>query len=132
MGCDAKFGQHGGDSSVVVCAADLFTVAVRELKDDSILLVYTDAVKASEVSSQFLQPVGGRRPQVFDGCASVEQIEFLLHPAPEFAPNSAGRFGVAPVVNIGARRIAEAGDHKNSIPEYPLFMYGHKMEAFRA
>ena len=117
---------------MVICTANFFTGTIRELKDDSILLVYTDAVKTSEVSSQLLQPVGGRRPQVFDGCASVEQIEFLLHPAPEFAPNSAGRFGIAPVVNIGARRIAEAGDHKSSIPEYPLFMYGYKMEAFRA
>src|SRR5260370_42183600 len=97
MGCDAKFGQHDGDSSVVICAANFFTGAIRELKDDSILLVYTYAVKTSEVSSQFLQPVGGRRPQVFDGCASVEQIEFLLHPVSEFAPNSARRFGVAPV-----------------------------------
>jgi hypothetical protein len=117
---------------VVICAANLFTVAIRELKDDSILLVHPNAVKAIEISSQFLQSVGGRSPQVFDRCASVQQIELLLHPAPEFASNSAGRLGVAPVVNIGARRIPEAGDHKDIIPEYPLFVYGYELEAFDA
>jgi hypothetical protein len=103
---------------VVICAANLFTVAIRELKDDSILLVHTDAVKASEISSQFLQVVGGRRPQVLHGCASIQQIEFALHPAPELASNPTG-FGIAPVVDVGAGRISETGDHKNSIPEYP-------------
>jgi len=32
-------------------------------------------------------------------------IEFLLHPTPELAANPAGRLAVAPVVNIGSRRI---------------------------
>jgi hypothetical protein len=123
MGCDTKFGQHGGDSSVVIYAANLFTVAIHELKDDAILLVHADTVKASEISSQPLQSVGGRRPQIFDGCASVEQIEFLLHPAPELAPNPTGRFGIAPVIDVGTGRILETGDHLYSIPEYPLVMY---------
>jgi hypothetical protein len=117
MGCDAKFWQHGRDSSVVVCAANLFTIAIRELEDDSILLVHADTVKINEM--QLLQSVGGRHPQVLDGCAGIQQIEFLLHPAPELASNPAGRFGVAPVIDVGGRCIAETGDHKDSIPEYP-------------
>jgi hypothetical protein len=115
---------------VIICAANLCTVAICELEYDSILLVHANTVKASEISSQLLQSVGGRYPQVFDGCAGIQQIEFALHPAPEFAANPAGRFGVAPVIDIGTGRIPEAGDHKDSIPEYPLFMYGFEMEAF--
>jgi len=130
MGCDAKFWQHGRNSSVVVYAANLFTVAIRELEDDSILLVHADTVKASEISSQLLQPVGGRYPQILDGCAGIQRIEFALHPAPELASNPAGRFGVTPVIDVGTRRIPEAGDHKDSIPEYRLFMYGCRREGF--
>jgi hypothetical protein len=115
---------------VVICAANLFTVAIHELKDDAILLVHADTVKASEIPSQLLQPVGGRYPQVFDGCAGIPQIEFAPHPAPKFASNPAGRFGVAPVIDVGTGRIPEAGDHKDIIPEYPLFMYGCEREAF--
>src|ERR1700692_1290968 len=37
MGCNSKFWQHGRDSSVVVYAANLFTFAVHEPEDDSIL-----------------------------------------------------------------------------------------------
>jgi len=103
---------------VRIGAANLFTVAVRELKDDSVPLVDADAVKASPVSAQLFQPIRRRYPQVFDRCAGVQQIEFLLHPTPELAANPAGRLAVAPVVNIGSRRIPEAGDHKDSIPEY--------------
>jgi hypothetical protein len=33
------------------------------------------------------------------------------------------------VIDFGSRRIPEAGDHKDSIPEYPLFRYGCEMEA---
>jgi hypothetical protein len=128
MGCDAKFWQHGCDSSVIVCAANLFTIAVRELEDDSILPVHADTVKTNEISPQLLQPVGGRHPQVLDGCAGIQQIEFLLHPAPELASNPAGRFGVAPVIDVGGRYIPETGDHRNSIPEYPLCMYGFERE----
>jgi hypothetical protein len=130
MGCDAKFWQHGRDSSVVVCAANLFTIAVRELEDDSILLVHADTVKTNEISPQLLQSVGGRHPQVLDGCAGIQQIEFLLHPAPELASNPAGRFGVAPVIDVGGRYIPKTGDHKNSIPEYSLSMYIFEAEAF--
>jgi len=114
---------------VVVYAANLFTFAVHEPEDDSILLVYANTAKAGEISPELLQPVGGRYPQVLNGCASIQQIEFALHPAPEFASNPAGRFAVAPVIDVGSRLIPEAGDHKDSIPEYPLFMYGFEMEA---
>jgi len=51
----------------------------------------------------------------------------LLDPAPEFASNPAGRFAGAPVIDVGSRRIPEAGDHKDSIPEYPIFMYNCEM-----
>jgi hypothetical protein len=115
---------------VVICAANLFTGAIRELKDDSILLVHADAVKAIEISSQLLKPVGGRCPQVLHGRASIQQIEFALHPVPEFAANSAGRFGVAPVIDVGTGCIPETGDHQDSIPEYPLVMYRFEMEEF--
>jgi hypothetical protein len=102
---------------VVVCAANLFTVAIRKLEDDSILSVHSDTVKASEISFELLQPVGGRYPQIIDGCAGIQQIEFALDAAPEFASNPAGRFAVAPVIDIGTRRIPKAGDHKR---EYTL------------
>jgi hypothetical protein len=130
MGCDAKFWQHGRDSSVVVYAANLFTFAVHEPEDDSILLVHANTVKAGKISPELLQPVGGRYPQVLDGCAGIQQIEFVLYPAPELASNPTGRFGVAPVIDVGSRLIPETGDHKDSIPEYPLFMYEFEMEAF--
>jgi hypothetical protein len=112
MGCDAKFWQHGDDSSMIISAANFFTFAVREFEYDSILLVHADTVKASEIPPQLLQSIGGRYPQVLDGRAGVEQIEFLLQPTPQLASNPAGSFAVAPVVDVGSRRIPEAGDHK--------------------
>jgi hypothetical protein len=115
---------------VVVYAANLFIFAIHEPEDDSILLVHVNTVKASEISPELLQPVGGRYPQVLDGCASIQQVEFVLHPAPELASNPTGRFGVAPVIDVGSGLIPETGDHKDSIPEYPLFMYGFEMEIF--
>jgi hypothetical protein len=129
MGCDAKFWQHSGDSSVVIGAANAFTVAVRKFEYNSILLVYADAVVASEVPPQLLQSIGGRRSQVLDRCAGIQQIEFLLYPAPKIASNSAGRFAVAPVVDIDSCRIPETGDHEASIPEYPRSMYSGEMGA---
>jgi hypothetical protein len=101
---------------MVIYTANLFTVAVRELEDDSILLAHADTVIAREISSQPLKSVSGRYPQVIDGCTGVQQIEFLPHPAPELASNPAGRFAVAPVINVGSCRIRETGDHKRSIP----------------
>jgi hypothetical protein len=134
MSSDPQFWQHDVDSSVVqvlviISTANLFTSPVGKLEYDSILLVHADTVKAGQISFQFLQPVGGRCPQILDRRASVQQIEFLLHPAPKFASNSTGRFAVAPVIDVGGRRISEAGDHKGSIPEYPLSMYSPKLEA---
>jgi hypothetical protein len=117
---------------VVVYAANLFTFAVHEPEDDSILLVHANTVKAGKISPELLQPVGGRYPQVLDGCAGIQQIEFVLYPAPELASNPTGRFGVAPVIDVGSRLIPETGDHKDSIPEYPLFMYEFETEAFYA
>jgi hypothetical protein len=114
---------------VVVYAANLFTFAVHEPEDDSILLVHANTVKAGEISPELFQTVGGRYPQVLNGCAGIQQIEFALYPAPELASNPTGRFGVVPVIDVGSRLIPETGDHKDSIPEYPLFMYGFEMEA---
>ena len=114
---------------MVIGAANLLAVAVRESKDDSILLINADTPKASEISATLFEAIGGRCPQILDRRASVQQIEFLLHPAPKFASNSTGRFAVAPVIDVGGRRISEAGDHKGSIPEYPLSMYSPKLEA---
>src|SRR5260221_5979846 len=125
MGCDAKFGQHSGDSSMIISAANFFTFAVREFEYESILLVHADTVKASAIPPQLLQSIGGRHPQIFDGRTCIQQIEFLLQPTPQLASNAAGSFAVAPVVDVGSRRIPEAGDHKDNIPEYPAFMDGN-------
>src|ERR1700737_5137870 len=111
------------DSSVVIRAANLFTIAVREFEYNSILLVHANTVKAGEIAPQLVLSIGRRDPQVVDGCASIQQIEFLLHPTPQLAPNPAGCFTVAPVIDVGSRRIPEAADHRHSIPESPLFMY---------
>jgi hypothetical protein len=117
------------DSSVVIRAANLFTIAVREFEYNSILLVHANTVKAGEIAPQLFQSIGRRDPEVVDGCAGIQQIEFLLHPTPQLAPNPAGRFAIAPVIDVGSRRIPEAGDHRHSIPEYPLFMYSSETEA---
>src|SRR5258707_10831651 len=37
MGCDAKFGKHGGDSSMIISAANFFTFAVREFEYNPII-----------------------------------------------------------------------------------------------
>jgi hypothetical protein len=97
---------------MIISAANVFTVTVFKLEDEAILPVHADTVKSGQISSQLLQSVGGRRPQVLDGCAGIQQIEFLLHPAPKLASNLAGRFAVAPVKNVGSRRIPEVGDNK--------------------
>jgi hypothetical protein len=118
------------DSSVVIRAANLFTIAVREFEYNSILLVHANTVKAGEIAPQLFQSIGRRDPEVVDGCAGIQQIKFLLHPTPQLAPNPAGRFAIAPVIDVGSRRIPEAADHRHSIPEYPLFMYSSETEAY--
>jgi hypothetical protein len=115
---------------VLVYAANLFTFAVHKLEDDSIRLVYANTVKADAISPELLQPVGGRYPQVLDGRARIQQIEFVLYPAPELASNPTGAFGVVPGIDLRSRLIPETGDHGDSIPEYPLFMYKFEVEAF--
>jgi hypothetical protein len=115
---------------VVVYAANLFTFAVHKPEDDSIRLVHGNTVKAGAISPELLQPVGGRYPQVLDGRARIQKIEFVLYLAPELASNPTGAFGVVPVIDIRSRLIPETGDHGDSIPEYSLFMYKFEMEAF--
>jgi hypothetical protein len=115
---------------VVVDAANLFTFAVHEPEDDSIVLVHANTVKAGEISPELLQPIGGRYPHILNGCAGVQQIEFVLYPAPELASNPTGAFGVVPVIDIRSRLIPETGDHGDGIPEYPLFVYRLEVEAF--
>jgi hypothetical protein len=115
---------------VVVDAANLFTFAVHEPEDDSIRLVHAHTVKAGAISPELLQAVGGRYPQVPDGGARIQQIEFVLYPAPELASNPTGAFGVVPVIGLRSRLIPETGDHGDSIPEYPLFVYKFEVEAF--
>src|SRR5260221_14782289 len=95
MGCDAKFGKHGGDSSMIISAANFFTFAVREFEYDSILLVHADSVKASAIPAQLLESIGGRHPHIFDVRICIQQIEFLLHPIPQLASNAAWMFAVA-------------------------------------
>jgi hypothetical protein len=92
--------------------------------------VHANTVKAGAISPELLQPVGGKYPQVLDGGARIQQIEFVLYPAPELASNPRGAFGVVPVIDIRSRLIPETGDHRDSIPEYPLFMYKFEVEAF--
>jgi hypothetical protein len=115
---------------VVVYAANLFTFAVHEPEDDTIRLVHANTVKAGAISAELLPPVDGRYPQVLDGRARIQQIEFVLHPAPELASNPTGAFGVVPVIDIRSRLIPETGDHGDGIPEYPLFVYRLEVEAF--
>jgi hypothetical protein len=115
---------------VAIYAANLFTFAVHEPEDDSILLVHANTVKAGAISAELLQAVGGRYPQVPDGGARIQQIEFVLYPAPELGSHPTGAFGVVPVIDIRSRLIPETGDHGDSIPEYPLFMYNFEVEAF--
>jgi hypothetical protein len=91
---------------VVVYAANLFPFAVHEPEDDAIRLVHANTVKAGSISPEPLPPVGGRYPQVLEGRARIQQIEFVLYP------------------------VAETGDHGDSIPEYPLFVYKLEVEAF--
>jgi hypothetical protein len=111
---------------MVIGAAYRFTSSIREFEDDSILLVHSDTIKASEISPQFFQPVAGRYPQIFDNSASIEQIEFLLQSAPKLASDLAGRSAIGPMINVGGRRIPKAGDHTAIIPEYSLPMYDAK------
>ena len=92
--------------------------------------VHANTVKAGAISPELLQPVGGKYPQVLDGGARIQQIEVVLYPAPELASNPRGAFGVVPVIDIRSRLIPETGDHRDSIPEYPLFMYKFEVEAF--
>jgi len=108
---------------MIISAANLFAVAVRELEYDSILLVHPDTVKTCEIASQLLQSIRRRHSQIVDGRAGVQQVKFLLHPAPEFPSNAASRFAGAAVINVGSRGIPEAGNHLDSIPDYPVFMY---------
>jgi hypothetical protein len=115
---------------VVVYAANLFPFAVHEPEDDAIRLVRANTVKAGSISPEPLPPVGGRYPQVLDGRARIQQVEFVLYPAPELASNPKGAFGVVPVIDIRSRLIAETRDHGDSIPEYPLFVYKLEVEAF--
>jgi len=70
---------------VIICAANLFTVAIRKLEEQSILLVHTNTMKAGEISPEFFQSVGGRNAQVLERRAGVHQVEFLLYSAPKFA-----------------------------------------------
>jgi hypothetical protein len=115
---------------MVIGAANLLAVAVRESKDDSILLINADTPKASEISATLFEAIGGKCPQILDRGAGIQQVEFLLHSAPEFAPDPAGGFRVVPVIEIGGRGIPETGDHGKSIPEYTLSVYTFRAEAF--
>jgi hypothetical protein len=105
-------------------------VAVREPKDDSILLINADTPKASETSAKLFEATSGRCPQILDRGAGIQQVEFLLYSAPEFAPDRAGGFPVVPVIDIGGRGIPETGDHGESIPEYTISVYTFAAEAF--
>src|ERR1700684_2902924 len=105
-----------------VSAANVFTVAVRELKDNSILPIDADTEKAGEISAKLFQPVGRWNPQVIDRGAGIQQVEFLRHAAPEFAPDLAGGFRVAPVIDIGGRGIPPAGGQRHSKPGYTVSM----------
>jgi|SRR5580704_16993316 hypothetical protein len=116
---------------MIISAANVFTVAVRKSEYDPILLVHADTVEASHVPAQFLQSIRGRNPQILNGCAGIEQVEFLLHSVPEFASDLAGGFAIVSVINVGGRRVPEAGDHRESILEYPISVYSIEAEAAR-
>ena len=115
---------------MIVGATNLITPAVREFEYDSILLIHADTIKSGEISSQLLQPIGRRCTQVLDGTAGIQQIELLLHAAPELSPNPARRFAVFSVINVGSRGVPEAGDHEASIAEYPVSVDTHGTEAY--
>ena len=115
---------------MIVRDFNLERIVTAPHKTNSILVVDTNTVLPLPISAELLQAVGGRYPQVPDGGARIQQIEFVLYPAPELASNPTGAFGVVPAIDIRSRLIPETGDHGDSIPEYPLFMYKFEVEAF--
>ena len=75
---------------MVIRAADLFTVAIRELEDDPVLLVHANAVMTGEISSQLLQPVRERTTQALraSGMLRSQNSCFPLSHPPRNCDNS--------------------------------------------
>jgi hypothetical protein len=91
-------------------------VASDKPEHNPILVVHTNTVKASEIAFKLLQPVGGRDPEILNGCAGIQQIEFFLYARPNLSWQLAGRFGIATVIDVGRGRIRETDDHFLIIP----------------
>jgi len=108
---------------VVIRTANVLKVASDNPEHDPILVVHTNTVKASEITFKLLQPIGGRDPQIVNGCACIQQIEFLLHSCPNLSWQLAGRFGIATVIDVGRGRVREADDHCLIIHYYRVVMY---------
>jgi hypothetical protein len=110
-------------SSVVVGTADALAMTGGKPEHDPILFVHSNTVKAGKIASELLQPIRGRSPQILDACTGIQQIELSLHPGPDFPRQVAGSFGVAAVIDVGRRGVAEADDYFLIIPYYRVTVY---------
>lgn len=102
---------------MIVGTTDLCALTSDETKDNSILLIHTNTVKPIKIPSQLLQSVRWRNSQVFKREAGIQQIELLLYSRPKHARQLASGLAVAPVKNVGRRRVREADNHQAQL--YP-------------
>jgi len=99
-------------ASVVVSATYLLALTGNEAEDNSKLLVHANTMKAGEISFKLLQPVRGRNSQIFERSSCIQQIEFLLYPAPKYMRQLASGLAVAPMKNVGRRGVRKTDNHR--------------------
>jgi len=99
-------------ASVVISAPNIERVTAFETEHDSILIVHADGVRASQLTSERVQPVPGWHLQIVKLGHGVDLIEFPTHDWPELTRNPPRSFAVDAVPDVLGGVIRQRPDHE--------------------
>jgi hypothetical protein len=92
---------------VIVFDEDFVGIAVLPPERDAILIVHADAVPASVLAFQSLEPVAGRNHEVLEAPCRIQKQELTLNDAPDVARYPSRESRVPFAKEVGRRLVSE-------------------------
>ena len=96
---------------MIVCNHDILRIALDPAKDNAILVIDPDPMKACPIPFQGFQSVSGWNPQVPKFRGGIEHVKLSRGNSPNRLRNSAGGLSFEPIVDIFSCLIGKVDNH---------------------
>ena len=102
---------------VIIDDLDIRRAGTRPLEADAVLIVDSNAVLSPTISTQRLQPIAWRNPQLIQSRNRIQLVQLPPSDTPHnFRTNLLRSFGVHAIEDVFSPRIVKRDDHAVTLP----------------